>query len=143
MDASKAISTLFAMRSHLLSVNHATVTTSPQFKQEPSNKNEFQVTKVEIKKYQVIVDFLIYAMLCTHLNLAYAIQQLSQFNSNPTTAHFQATKRVFRYLQGIQMMGLTYYNDGITNQIHSYCDIDYAMDRDRKLISGMLFTFIK
>jgi len=54
--------------------------------------------KAGIKEYQTMVGSLVYAMLCTSLDLAYAIQQLSQCNSNPTNGHTQAAKRIFRYL---------------------------------------------
>src|SRR5437667_7876310 len=88
-----------------------------------------------------MVGSLMYAMLCTRPDLAYAIQQLSQFNSNPTNAHFQAAKRVFRYLQGTQMTSLVYskHTDDI-KCVQAYCDADYAADGDRKSISGSLFT---
>ena len=88
-----------------------------------------------------MVGSLMYAMLCTRPDLAYAIQQLSQFNANPSNAHFQAAKRVFRYLQGTQATGLVYsgkHNADIT--IQAYCDADYAADGNRKSISGCLFT---
>ena len=78
-------------------------------------------------------------MLCTCPDLAYGIQQLSQFNSNPTKAHFQAAKRVFHYLQEIQMTGLV-YNDGSIIPIQGYCDADYAVNHDRKSISNYVFT---
>ena len=60
----------------------------------------------DIKEYQAMVGSVMYTMLCTRPDLAYAIQQLSQFNSNPTNAHLQAAKRVFRYTQGTQAAGL-------------------------------------
>jgi hypothetical protein len=90
-----------------------------------------------------MVGSLMYAMLCTRPDLAYAIQQLSQFSSNPTNVHFQAAKRVFRYLQGTQTMGLVYsskVNDGIIDRVQVYCDADYAAGEDRKSISGSLLT---
>jgi hypothetical protein len=126
MEASKSVPTPFAAGPRLLSANHDTAAT-------PST--------TEIKQYQAMVGSLMYAMLCTRPDLAYAVQQLSQFNANPTNAHFQAAKRVFRYLQGTQTMGLAYgkHND-ITEQVQCYCDADYAMDGDRKSISGNLFT---
>ena len=86
-----------------------------------------------------MVGSLMYAMLCSRPDLAYAIQQLSQFNSNPTNAHFQAAKRVFRYLQGSQATGLG-YGSNITTPVLGYCDADYAADGDRKSISGYVFT---
>jgi hypothetical protein len=100
----------------------------------------------DAKQYQAMVGSLMYAMLCTRPDLAYAVQQLSQFSSNPTNVHFQAAKRVFRYLQGTQTMGLVYagkQNDGITERVKAYCDADYAMSEDRKSISGSLFTLGK
>jgi Reverse transcriptase (RNA-dependent DNA polymerase) len=131
MEESKAVSTPFVTSTRLLSANHA-----------PENSTEFQADKADIKRYQTMVGSLMYAMLCTRPDLAYAIQQLSQFNSNPTNAHFQAAKRVFRYLQGTPTMGLAYSANttGATKQVQVYCDADYAMDGDRKSISGLLFT---
>ena len=101
--------------------------------------NNDDASKADIKQYQAMVGSLMYAMLCTRPDLAYGIQQLSQFNSNPTKAHFQAAKRVFRYLQGTQTTGLV-YDDGSIIPIQGYCDADYAADHDRKSISGYVFT---
>jgi transposase InsO family protein len=125
MESSKAVTTPIAAGSRL-------------------TPNDSHATQTDIKQYQAMVGSLMYAMLCTRPDLAYAIQQLSQFNANPTNAHFQAAKRVFRYLQGTQTMGLMYgkhygkHND-LTERIQCYCDADYAMDGDRKSISGNLF----
>ena len=85
-----------------------------------------------------MIGSVMYAMLCTCPDLAYAIQQLSQFNSNPTNVHLQAAKRVFRYTQGTQAAGLVYSN--ITTPVLGYCDADYAAGDDRKSISGDVFT---
>ena len=43
----------------------------------------------DLKLYQGMVGSIMYAMLCTCSDLAFPIQQLSQFNSNPPNAHFQ------------------------------------------------------
>jgi hypothetical protein len=101
--------------------------------------NDIHATQANIKQYQAMVGSLTYAMLCTRPDLAYAIQQLSQFNANPTNAHFQAAKRVFKYLQGSQTTGLI-YNGNNTGPIQGYCDADYTADGGRKSISGLLFT---
>ncbi len=81
-------------------------------------------------------------MLCTRPDLAYTIQQLSQFSSNPTTAHFQAAKRVLRYIRGSQTTGLVYgeHDSETIIPVQGYCDADYAAGDDRKSISGCLFT---
>jgi len=51
------------------------------------------------RAYQSAVGSLIYAMLGTRPDLAYAVSIISRFSSNPTTAHMSAIKRVFRYIQ--------------------------------------------
>src|SRR5271170_1037327 len=121
MEASKAVSTPIAPGYGLVSENH-------------DGKGAATPSTTNIKEYQAMVGSLMYAMLCTRPDLAYAIQQLSQFNSNPTNAHFQAAKRVFRYLQSTQTTGLI-YNGNITSPVQCYCDADYAADGDRKSIS--------
>jgi hypothetical protein len=81
-----------------------------------------------------------YAMLCTRPDIAYTVQQLSQFASDPSPIHLQAAKRVLRYLQGTQDSHLTYKrNGGVAEVIQSYSDADFAAGEDRKSISGYIF----
>jgi hypothetical protein len=86
MSISKSGSTPFATESCPLSTYHDISMRSTQ------PESEVQVMKVEIKEYQAMVGSLMYTMLCTCPDASYAIQQLSQFNSNPVNADFQATK---------------------------------------------------
>jgi len=96
---------------------------------------------IDQRQYQAIIGSLMYAMLCTRPDIAYAVQQLSQFASKPTNAHFQAAKRVLRYLQGSHNVGLIYgsHSKDLT-AVQGYCDANYAADEDRKSISGYVFT---
>ena len=93
---------------------------------------------VNSKLYQGIVGSVMYGMLCTRPDLAFLIQQLSQFGSNPANTHFQVRKRAMRYLQGTQTTG-PIYNGEITGPIQAYCDADYSAGEDRKSISGYIF----
>ena len=70
----------------------------------PPNINE-AVNRVE---YQSKVGNIMYAMLGTHPDLAYAVSALSKFNSCPITAHHSAMGRVLRYLQTTKNMGILY-----------------------------------
>ena len=94
------------------------------------------------RDYQAIVGSLIYAMLCTRPDIGYTVQQLSQFCSKPTNAHYQAAKRALRYLKGTRDLGVTFRgSDNDTEEgVQSYCDVDFASNEDRKSISGCLFT---
>ena len=93
---------------------------------------------VNSKLYQGIVGSVMYGMLCTRPDLAFLIQQLSQFGSNPANTHFQVRKRAMRYLQGTQTTGPIYKGE-ITGPIQAYCDADYSAGEDRKSISGYIF----
>jgi len=107
-------------------------------------KNDANSAKNEIQPlYQSIVGSLMYAMLCTKPDVAYTVQQLSQFASNPSSLHLQAAKRVLRYLQGTQESYLTYRRDnGGTGTIQSYSDADFAAGEYRKSISGYIFILV-
>jgi hypothetical protein len=48
--------------------------------------------------YRTIVGMLQYATL-THPDLTYAVNKVSQFFAQPTDTHWQAVKRILRYIQ--------------------------------------------
>ena len=50
--------------------------------------------------YQQAIGNLMYLMLGTRPDLAFAISTLSRFHLNPNETHWNYLKRVFRYLQG-------------------------------------------
>jgi hypothetical protein len=56
--------------------------------------------------YQQAVGSLMYAMLCTRLDLAYPINVLSQHIANPNMEHWMVVQRIFRYLQSMLQMKL-------------------------------------
>jgi len=87
--------------------------------------------------YQQIIGSLMYAMIGTRPDIAFPIQQLSQFSSDPSVTHMQAAKRVLRYLQGTKRLGIT-YREG---QFHGYADSDYAGDVDNAKSTGG-YTFL-
>jgi hypothetical protein len=53
-----------------------------------------------VRDYQAIIGGLMFAMICTRPDIAYAINAMAQFASNPLPAHSQALKRVLRNLRG-------------------------------------------
>ncbi|XP_034197107.1 secreted RxLR effector protein 161-like [Prunus dulcis] len=65
-------------------------------------------------------------------------QQLSSCSSK-TELHYQAAKRVLRYLKGTVDYGL-FYKKGKSNELVGFSDSDYAGDlEDRKSTSGHVF----
>jgi hypothetical protein len=81
--------------------------------------------------YQQVVGTLMYAMLCTHLDLAYPISVLSQHMVNPSMEHWMAIKGIFRYLQGMLQMKLQF---GATpsKEVLGYCDVDSGGDLENR-----------
>lgn len=91
------------------------------------------------KQYQSAVGSLMYAMLGTRPDIAYAVSVVSRYGSNPTPAHYGAVKRIFRYLKGTKHLQLTYR--GNLQPLSGYTDSDWAGDHDtRRSTSGYLFN---
>ena len=98
--------------------------------------------------YQSAIGAIMYAMLGTRPDIAYAVTVLSQFSHNPGPTHWAAVKRLLRYLRGTMDFKITYA--GLPDaqiDIHSfpvlsgYCDADWGSDlNDRRSITGYVFT---
>ena len=58
--------------------------------------------------YASVVGSLMYAQVCTRPNIAFAINALGRYLSNPGLNHWKAMKKVMRYLQGTKDYMLTY-----------------------------------
>ncbi|XP_019088989.1 PREDICTED: uncharacterized protein LOC109127887 [Camelina sativa] len=65
----------------------------------------------------------------TRLDISYAVNRLSQFMHRPTQEHWQAAKRVLRYLAGTTTHGL-FFAAKNNLALHAYFDADRAGDRD-------------
>eukprot|EP00253_Pinus_taeda_P008773 PITA_08773 len=94
--------------------------------------------------YASAVSSLMYAMVCTRLDIAHAVGVLSRFMSKPGKEHWTTVKRVFKYLRGTSDYGLCY--QGIPRldrvlDIHGFVDVDWAGDLDqRRSTSGYVFN---
>ena len=87
--------------------------------------------------YQEAVGSLMYAALGTRPDISYAVTNVSRFSSNPGTPHWDAVRRIYRYLLGTKDLRLTY--GGVEKALVGYTDADGSMDEDRKAISGYAF----
>jgi hypothetical protein len=90
--------------------------------------------------YREAVGCLMYAMVLTRPDIAYAVSRVAKFTSNPHTSHWTAVKRIFRYLSGTLNLGISYYGLASDLLLRGYCDADYAGDHDdRKSRTGYVF----
>jgi len=97
----------------------------------------FEATPYERRRYQSAVGSLMYAMLGSRPDIAYAVSKVSQYNINPDSTHWTAVKRIFQYLAGMPNRGLCY---GIQGQGSGYTDADWGSGDDRKSIGGHAFV---
>ena len=104
-------------------------------KLQPATKQDETFNHTE---YQSAVGSLMYLAVSTRPDIAYAVNNLARFNSNPQKVHWTAMKRVLRYLKGTIYHGILYRQDG-SDKCISYSDADWARDfSDRKSTSGYI-----
>ncbi|PRQ43601.1 putative RNA-directed DNA polymerase [Rosa chinensis] len=88
--------------------------------------------------FKQIVGSLMY-ITASRPDLMFVVSLISRFMSQPTELHFQAAKRVLRYLKETVNYGIFYKKEG-NNKLIAYTDSDYVGDlEDRKSTSGYVF----
>ena len=103
--------------------------------QSPSTTQ--QIAYMRNIPYQEAVGSLMYASLGTRPDITYAVQTVSHFSKNPGQAHWEAVKRIFRYLKGTKDFWLSYGAE--QKDLKGYADADGSMAEDRHAISGYAF----
>lgn len=88
--------------------------------------------------YQEVVGALMYVAQGTRPDIAHAVSILGQFNSCYSNQHWQAAKRVLRYLQGTSDYELIYRRDDLPLQ--GFADADWGnCVIDRRSFTGSIF----
>ena len=89
--------------------------------------------------YQSAVGSLLYLSTKTRPDIAYAVNSVARFSSNPTKQHWMAVKRIFRYLRGTTNLGLLYKKSS-SNELIGFSDADWGGDvKDFRSTSGYCF----
>lgn len=88
--------------------------------------------------YQNLIGCLMYLMVNSRPDIAYAVSYLSQFNTCYTKELWVAAKRVLQYLKGTINYSLVYRRDG--KSLKGFCDADWAnCPIDRRSYTGYIF----
>jgi hypothetical protein len=80
--------------------------------------------------YQLIVRSLMYIMLKTRFDIIYLISMINRYVSNFIQSHWQAVKRIFRYLRETYQMKLTFRE--ALKSLENYTNSDWAEDQNIK-----------
>ena len=89
--------------------------------------------------YVSAIGSLMYAIVCTRLDIAHAIGVVSRYMSRPGKQYWEAVKWILRYLRG--SIDTCLYFTGASLKMQGYVDADLANDIDsRKSTNGFVFT---
>jgi hypothetical protein len=81
------------------------------------------------KQFQVIIGSLLYLMLGTRPDVAYAVCKLAQFATNPSQDHVNKAKYICRYLAGTRHYKMIYNGTGQSGLI-AYADASFNPVKD-------------
>jgi hypothetical protein len=88
--------------------------------------------------FRILIGCLMYLMVATRLDIAFAVSLLARFVENPRTTHMKALKRVYKYVQATKHYQLVL--GGKEAVLTGYTDADWASQPDRYSISGFTFS---
>ncbi|CAA0824960.1 cysteine-rich RLK (RECEPTOR-like protein kinase) 8, partial [Striga hermonthica] len=89
--------------------------------------------------YASAIGSIMYAMLCTRPNVAYALSVTSRYQSNPGEEHWKAVKIILKYLRRNKDIFMVYGNGEL--KLEGFTDSGFQSDKDDfKSMSGYLFT---
>ncbi|KAI0992649.1 hypothetical protein K3495_g15536, partial [Podosphaera aphanis] len=93
-------------------------------------------TRVSSSEYSTIIGSVMFAMIYTRPDIAFALGRLSQFMKDPADYHMAALKKLLRYLRSTVTYRLKFGPNGDAALV-VYSDADWASDKnDRKSITG-------
>ncbi len=110
---------------------------------EPRTKtvepNDASQQPAEDVPYRSAIGSLMYLMVGTRTDIAFAVGKLAHHSQSPLLEHWTAVKRVLRYIAGTRNAGLTYGGSGDVTPT-GYTDSDWAgCEATRKSTSGYVF----
>jgi hypothetical protein len=100
--------------------------------QSPATHAEYE--RMQDVPYQRGIGSLMYAATSTRPDISFSVATLSQFMRNPGSAHWEAAKRVMRYLKGTADYGITLSTTDAG--LEAYVDADWASQPHRHSMSG-------
>lgn len=102
-------------------------------------RTDGEASASEKERYQGMTGSLMFSMVETRPDIAFATSIASRFAKNPGHQHTEAVKTILRYLKGSRERGITYGGQSEL-LVGGYSDSDWAGDKEsRKSTSGFIF----
>ena len=111
---------------------------SIQLSRTSSAKSIADTTRMKNIPYRAAVGSLMYLAVGTHPDIAFAVSTVAQFCQDPGPEHWEAVKRIYRYLLGTKKLALT-FGEG-KQGLEGFTDADGASQEHRHAISS--YTYI-
>ena len=93
-----------------------------------------------LRSFQSIIGSLLYLMIDTRPDIAYAVIKLAQFAANPSQEHLNSAKYICCYLVGTKDYSIV-YNGKTAKGIAAYTDSDWASDPiTRQSVTGYFLS---
>ena len=102
-------------------------------------RTDGKATTAEKERYQGMTGSIMFSIVETRPDIAFATSVAARFAKNPGHQHTEAVKTILRYLKGSRERGITFGgHDKLL--VEGYSDSDWAGDKDsRKSTSGFIF----
>ena len=108
------------------------------FSKDQSPSTPTQEFRMRDVPYVQAIGSVLWPVVISRPDAAFAIGVLSQFIQNPGQAHWEGVKRVISYLGSTKNLWLTFGGSGNTI-LEGFCDADWAGQPHRHSISGYSF----
>ena len=106
--------------------------------QSPATLN--QTSRMHGVPYSEAIGSVLWPVVVSRPDAAYAVSILSQFIQNLGPAHWEGVKRVINYLGSTKDLWLT-FGGGREGAVKGFCDADWASQKHRHSISGFSFHY--
>ena len=115
------------------------LTTDQKLSKKQGAFTEQEKRSMEVVPYRQVVGSLMYLMVCTRPDIASAVGILARYMQDPGKTHWEAAKRVLRYVQHTKKLGL-HYGRRPSLEVVGFCDSDWGGDPDeKKSTTGYVF----
>jgi hypothetical protein len=90
--------------------------------------------------YRELIGSLMFAAVVSRPDIAYSVNKLAQYSSNPSYSHWKIAKRILQYLYTTRNQSLRLGGGDLS--LHAYADADFAGDTDDRRSTGGYAVFL-